>query len=71
VAGAAAVLIALGAGGVGAATALASTTTQRPRVQTGNSSVTRVVDRSSLAQIAARCRTASSRSPPSPARAPA
>ena len=54
VAGAVAVLIALGAGGVGAATALAlddngSTAT----VQTGNSSVTRVVDRSSLAQIAA------------------
>jgi putative serine protease PepD len=54
VAGAAAVLIALGAGSVGAVTALAldnndGTTT----VNTGNSSVTRVVDRSSLAQIAA------------------
>jgi putative serine protease PepD len=57
VTGAVAVLIALGAGGVGAATALAfddhgSTAT----VQTGNSSVTRVVDRSSLAQIAAAVR---------------
>jgi putative serine protease PepD len=52
VAGAAAVLIALGAGGVGAAAALAfdddngSTT-----VQTSDASVNRVVDRSSLAQI--------------------
>ena len=52
VAGAAAVLIALGAGGVGAATALAfdddngSTT-----VQSADASVNRVVDRSSLAQI--------------------
>lgn len=54
VTGAAAVLIALGAGGVGAATALAfdddhATAT----VQSANSSVTRVVDRSSLAQIVA------------------
>jgi putative serine protease PepD len=54
VTGAVAVLIALGAGGVGAATALAfdgngGTAT----VQSSNSSVTRVVDRSSLAQIAA------------------
>ena len=55
VAGAAAVLIALGAGGVGAATALAfdDNNGNSPKVQTGNSSVTRVVDRSSLAQIAA------------------
>jgi putative serine protease PepD len=54
VAGAAAVLIALGAGGVGAATALAfDDNGSSPTVQTGNSSVTRVVDRSSLAQIAA------------------
>ncbi|MCM4076914.1 S1C family serine protease [Paractinoplanes hotanensis] len=53
VAGAAAVLIALGAGGVGAATALAfDDDGTSPSVQTGNSSVTRVVDRSSLAQIA-------------------
>jgi len=54
VAGAAAVLIALGAGGVGAATALAfdSGDGNSPKVQTGNSSVTKVVDRSSLAQIA-------------------
>ncbi|WP_127497734.1 trypsin-like peptidase domain-containing protein [Actinoplanes solisilvae] len=53
-AGAAAVLIALGAGGVGAATALAFDDGGRsPSVQTGNSSVSRVVDRSSLAQIAA------------------
>jgi putative serine protease PepD len=53
VAGAAAVLIALGAGGVGAATALAfDDNGSSPQVQTGNSSVTRVVDRSSLAQIA-------------------
>jgi putative serine protease PepD len=52
-AGAAAVLIALGAGGVGAATALAfDKNGNSPTVQTGNSSVTRVVDRSSLAQIA-------------------
>jgi putative serine protease PepD len=53
VAGAAAVLIALAAGGVGAATALAfDNDGSSPTVQTGNSSVTRVVDRSSLAQIA-------------------
>ncbi|WP_213008400.1 S1C family serine protease, partial [Paractinoplanes toevensis] len=53
VAGAAAVLIALGAGGVGAATALAfDNDSNSPTVQTGNSSTTRVVDRSSLAQIA-------------------
>ncbi|MBM2621172.1 trypsin-like peptidase domain-containing protein [Actinoplanes sp. LDG1-06] len=54
VAGAAAVVIALAAGGVGAATALAfDDGGSSPSVQTGNSSVTRVVDRSSLAQIAA------------------
>ncbi len=54
VAGAAAVLIALGAGGVGAATALALDDDNSTRtVQTGDSSVTRVVDRSSLSQIAA------------------
>jgi putative serine protease PepD len=54
VAGAVAVLIALGAGGVGAATALAlDDNGGTATVQTGNSSVTRVVDRSSLAQIAA------------------
>ncbi|WP_433297589.1 S1C family serine protease [Actinoplanes sp. CA-030573] len=54
VAGAAAVLIALGAGGVGAATALAfDDNGSNPTVPTSNSSVTRVVDRSSLAQIAA------------------
>ncbi|MDI6097865.1 trypsin-like peptidase domain-containing protein [Actinoplanes sp. NEAU-A12] len=54
VAGAAAVLIALASGGIGAATALAMDDDGRPNsVQTGNSSVTRVVDRSSLAQIAA------------------
>ncbi|WP_229071354.1 S1C family serine protease [Actinoplanes sp. DH11] len=53
-AGAAAVLIALSAGGVGAATALALDDDGANRsVQTGNSSVTRVVDRSSLAEIAA------------------
>ncbi|GAA0540769.1 hypothetical protein GCM10010172_22560 [Paractinoplanes ferrugineus] len=53
VAGAAAVLIALGAGGVGAATALAFDDNNGPTVQTGNgSSVSRVVDRSSLSQIA-------------------
>ena len=51
---AAAVVIALGAGGVGAATAMAfNDNGSTPAVQTGNSSVTRVVDRSSLAQIAA------------------
>ncbi|MEV4347649.1 trypsin-like peptidase domain-containing protein [Actinoplanes sp. NPDC049596] len=53
IAGAAAVLIALGAGGVGAATALAfDDDNSSPSVQTANSSVTRVVDRSSLASIA-------------------
>ncbi|MEU8814365.1 trypsin-like peptidase domain-containing protein [Actinoplanes sp. NPDC048796] len=55
IAGAAAVLIALGAGGVGAATALAfDDDNSSPTVQTGNSSVTKkeVVDRSSLATIA-------------------
>ncbi|MGK5679027.1 trypsin-like peptidase domain-containing protein [Actinoplanes sp. URMC 104] len=52
--GAAAVLLALGAGGVGAATALAfDDDGSSPAVQTGNSAVTRVVDRSSMAQIAA------------------
>ncbi|MEU8232173.1 trypsin-like peptidase domain-containing protein [Actinoplanes sp. NPDC048967] len=54
VAGAAAVLIALGAGGVGAATALAFDDDSNPRtVQTADASVNRVVDRSSLAQIVA------------------
>jgi putative serine protease PepD len=54
VTGAAALLLALGAGGVGAATALALDRDDRTTaVQTGSSSVTRVVDRSSLAQIAA------------------
>ncbi|MBO3736435.1 trypsin-like peptidase domain-containing protein [Actinoplanes flavus] len=53
-AGAAALLIALTAGGVGAATALALDGGNAVNtVQSGNSSVTRVVDRSSLAQIAA------------------
>jgi putative serine protease PepD len=53
VAGAAAVLIALAAGGVGAATVLAfDDDGHSPAIQTSNSSVTRVVDRSSLAQIA-------------------
>jgi putative serine protease PepD len=53
VAGAAAVLIALAAGGVGAATALAfDKNGDSPAIQTSNSSVSRVVDRSSLAQIA-------------------
>ncbi|MEU4559668.1 trypsin-like peptidase domain-containing protein [Actinoplanes sp. NPDC023936] len=53
-AGAAAVVIALGAGGVGAATALAlDDGSTAPSAQTSNSSVTRVVDRSSLAEIAA------------------
>ncbi|MEV6345007.1 trypsin-like peptidase domain-containing protein [Actinoplanes sp. NPDC051851] len=53
-AGAAAVLIALSAGGVGAATALAlDSDGTTASVQSANSSVTRVVDRSSLAQIAA------------------
>ncbi|PRX24707.1 S1C family serine protease [Actinoplanes italicus] len=55
VAGAAALVIALFSGGIGAATAVAlSDSSSSPAaVQTGNSSVTRVVDRSSLAQIAA------------------
>ncbi len=54
VAGAAAVLIALAGGGVGAATVLAlNDGNGTATVKTGNSSVTRVVDRSSLAQIAA------------------
>jgi putative serine protease PepD len=54
VGGAVAVLIALGAGGVGAATALAfDDNNGTATVKTGDSSVTRVVDRSSLAQIAA------------------
>ncbi|MCA2213451.1 S1C family serine protease [Jidongwangia harbinensis] len=52
-AGAAAVLIALAGGGVGAATVLAMDSDGTPPIQTGNSSVTRMVDRSSLAQIAA------------------
>ena len=54
VTGAVAVLIALGAGGVGAATALAfNNNSSTPTVQSANSSVSRIVDRSSLAQIAA------------------
>jgi len=55
VAGAAAVLIALAGGGVGAATVLAMDDDNggSAAVQTGNSSVSRVVDRSSLASIAA------------------
>jgi putative serine protease PepD len=53
VAGAAAVVIALAAGGVGAATALAfDDNGSSPAIKTSNSSVSRVVDRSSLAQIA-------------------
>ncbi|MFG1602736.1 S1C family serine protease [Actinoplanes sp. NPDC049265] len=53
VAGAAAVLIALAGGGIGAATVLAMDDRDGgSTVRTGNSSVTRVVDRSSLAQIA-------------------
>jgi len=54
-AGAAAVLIALAGGGVGAATVLAldDGNGSSPTVKTANSAVTRVVDRSSLAQIAA------------------
>jgi putative serine protease PepD len=54
-AGAAAVLIALAGGGVGAATVLAMDDDNggTTPVQTGNSSVSRVVDRSSLASIAA------------------
>ncbi|GAA2546973.1 trypsin-like peptidase domain-containing protein [Winogradskya consettensis] len=52
VTGAVAVLIALGAGGVGAATALAfHDDSGSSSVQTGNSAVTRIVDRSSLAEI--------------------
>jgi putative serine protease PepD len=51
VAGAAAVLIALGAGGVGAATALAFDDNDSRTVKTADASVNRVVDRSSLAQI--------------------
>ncbi|MFI5494667.1 trypsin-like peptidase domain-containing protein [Actinoplanes sp. NPDC051859] len=53
VAGAAAALIALVSGGIGAATALAFTFDDQgaATVQSSNSSVTRVVDRSSLAQI--------------------
>jgi putative serine protease PepD len=51
--GAVAVLIALGAGGVGAATAMAFGDKGSSGVQTSSSSVERVVDRSSLAQIAA------------------
>ncbi|RZU50016.1 putative serine protease PepD [Krasilnikovia cinnamomea] len=54
VAGAAAAVIAIGAGGVGAAAALAlSDDHGNATVPTSNSSVTRVVDRSSMAQIAA------------------
>jgi putative serine protease PepD len=54
VAGAAAVLIALGAGGVGAATALAvAGNGGADSVRISDASVTRVVDRSSLAQIVA------------------
>ncbi|BFU42579.1 S1C family serine protease [Krasilnikovia sp. MM14-A1004] len=54
VAGAAAAVIAIGAGGVGAAAALALSDDHGiSTVPTSNSSVTRVVDRSSLAQIAA------------------
>jgi putative serine protease PepD len=53
-AGAAAVLIALLSGGVGAATALAlHDDNTAASVKSGNTSVSRVVDRSSLAQIAA------------------
>lgn len=52
-AGAAAVLIALLSGGVGAATALAMHDDNAVSVKSGNTSVSRVVDRSSLAQIAA------------------
>ncbi|MFC4067651.1 S1C family serine protease [Actinoplanes subglobosus] len=54
-AGAAALAIALASGGIGAATAvaMAGDNNGTAAVQTGNSSVTRVVDRSSLAQIAA------------------
>ncbi|GIF07949.1 S1C family serine protease [Actinoplanes siamensis] len=53
-AGAAAVLIALLSGGVGAATAVALNDDGTPAsVKSGNTAVSRVVDRSSLAQIAA------------------
>ena len=52
VAGFAAILIALAGGGIGAATVLAMDDDGNSTVQTGNSAVTRVVDRSSLAQIA-------------------
>jgi putative serine protease PepD len=51
---AAALLIALASGGIGAATAVALDNNDgTTAVKTGNSSITRVVDRSSLAQIAA------------------
>ena len=51
---AAAILIALASGGIGAATAVAlDKNNGAAAVNTGNSSITRVVDRSSLAQIAA------------------
>ena len=57
VTGAVAVLIALGAGGVGAATALAfDDNNGSSAIKTSDSSVTRVVDRSSLAQIASAVR---------------
>jgi putative serine protease PepD len=57
VTGAVAVLIALGAGGVGAATALAfDNNNGSSAIKTSDSSVTRVVDRSSLAQIASSVR---------------
>jgi putative serine protease PepD len=57
VTGAVAVLIALGAGGVGAATALAfDHDSGSSAIKTSDSSVTRVVDRSSLAQIASAVR---------------
>jgi putative serine protease PepD len=57
VTGAAAIVLALAAGGVGAATALAvSDNDGNAAVQTSNSSVTRVVDRSSLAEIASAVR---------------
>ncbi|MEU7902919.1 trypsin-like peptidase domain-containing protein [Actinoplanes sp. NPDC049118] len=52
-AGAAAVLIALASGGIGAATALAFDDDNPGSVQTSNSSVTRVVDHSSMAAIVA------------------
>ncbi len=53
VAGAAALLLALGAGVTGAATALALDDDDSRTVKTGDSPVTSVVDRSSLSQIAA------------------